>query len=374
MLFVYVIAGLLLAFFSLSFLIGWWLSAPGYTGPKSDHFDGKRFQNPGGVMTNSFKDVLRYMTSKERGVWNQVKQLKQTIPPQNVHAPEIRITFVNHSTFLIQLDKFNILTDPIWSKRCSPFQWAGPKRYHEPGIALSDLPKIDLVLLTHNHYDHLDITTLKQLQKEHDPVIITPLGVDQYLAKKGISSSHVLDWYDSAKVKEAEILCTPAQHFSSRGLFDRDRTLWCGYGIKMQGEWIWFAGDSGYGPFFKDLSKHLQPLRTSIIPIGAFKPRWFMRPIHLSPDEALQVHEDICSPYSIACHFGTFPLAKDGMDEPANELIKQLNELDQQGIKFQIPTPGKAIKVPTLSKIDQSTSCHNSTSLPSGSVTHANNP
>jgi L-ascorbate metabolism protein UlaG (beta-lactamase superfamily) len=308
-------------------------------------------------------------------VWNKVHVLNQETPPPSVSGNELLITFINHSTFLIQVNGLNILTDPVWSKRCSPFQWAGPKRFHEPGVALSDLPKIDLILLSHNHYDHLDITTFKKLYTQHQPKVIVPLGVDLYLEKKGITSSHVMDWYDRVEIQNGvEVMSTPAQHFSSRGMFDRDRTLWCGYGIKIQDEWIWFAGDSGYGPFFKEIGQELKPLRTAIIPIGAYKPRWFMQPIHLSPEEALQVHEDVGSPYSIACHFGTFPLAKDGMDEPTNELIKCLSDPDQESVSFRIPVPGKPILVPQAVRNDQSTSCQSSTSLPSGSITHANNP
>jgi L-ascorbate metabolism protein UlaG (beta-lactamase superfamily) len=348
MLAIYIIVALIILYFLLFFGFGWYLSTPGYQGPKTDHFDGKKFINPGNVQSNGFKEVIKYMLSDSRGIWTEVISKKKRKAPDSAHGDEVIVTFINHSTFLIQCKGVNILTDPVWSKRCSPFQWAGPKRFHQPGLALDNLPKIDVVLLSHNHYDHLDLETLKKIQKVHQPQFVVPLGVDLFLNKKGIACKAVLDWWGETVVAgNLRIKSTPAQHFSSRGLFDKDRSLWCGYGIGIENEWLWFAGDSGYGPFFKDIGRELSPLRASIIPIGAFKPRWFMQPIHMSPPEAIQAHEDVNSPYSIACHFGTFPLAKDGMDEPVNELLICLNDPDKSEIKFIVPRPGKSISVPT---------------------------
>lgn len=307
------------------FVVGILLSAPTYKGPKSDHFDGKQFINPKGVRAKGLPDVFKWMRERKQGKWIERKDLKPGPKPLPRYDNGVRITFVNHSTFLIQVDGVNILTDPVWSTRVSPFTFAGPKRMRPPGIAFNDLPKIDLVLLSHNHYDHLDIDTLKHIHDKYNPQFIVPLGVSQYLIKNNIQLVRELDWWQT-QVAGANftIECVPAQHFSGRGILDRDRTLWCGYCIHGRHGNIYFAGDSGYNPeTFKQIGQRTKPT-ISIIPIGAFKPEWFMSPIHCSPDEAVMIHRDLNSPVSIASHFGTFPLADDGCDDPVEALTSAL--------------------------------------------------
>lgn len=303
------------------FIIGLLLSAPTYKGPKSDHFDGKRFINPKGIKAKGLPDVFKWMRERKQGKWTQRRDIKPGPKPLPRYDNGVRITFVNHSTFLIQVDGVNILTDPVWSERVSPFSFAGPRRMRPPGIAFGDLPKIDLVLLSHNHYDHLDIATLKHIHDKYNPQFIVPLGVSAYLRKNKIELVRELDWWQTQVAGAGfTIECVPAQHFSGRGTLDRDRTLWCGFCIHGRHGNIYFAGDSGYNSdTFKEIGRRTKPT-ISIIPIGAFKPEWFMSPIHCSPDEAVMIHKDLNSPISIASHFGTFPLADDGCDDPGEGL------------------------------------------------------
>ncbi|HMJ69259.1 MAG TPA: MBL fold metallo-hydrolase [Cyclobacteriaceae bacterium] len=311
---------ILLLIVATPIIIGLSLSAPTYHGPISDHFDGKKFINPKGIKAKGLPDVFRWMRERKRGKWEK-KQLKPGAKPLPRYDNGVRITFVNHSTFLIQVDGVNILTDPVWSERVSPFTFAGPQRMRPPGIAIDDLPKIDLVLLSHNHYDHLDIATVKHIHDKYNPQFIVPLGVSGYLKNKKIELVSEIDWWQTKAFGTGfTIECVPAQHFSGRGTFDRDQTLWCGYCIHGRHGNIYFAGDTGYNPdTFKEIGLRTKPT-LSIIPIGAFKPEWFMSPIHCSPEEAVQIHKDLKSPQSIASHFGTFPLADDGGDDPVEGL------------------------------------------------------
>jgi L-ascorbate metabolism protein UlaG (beta-lactamase superfamily) len=212
------------------------------------------------------------------------------------------------------------LTDPVWSERVSPFSFLGPKRQRNPGIDFQHLPKIDLVLLSHNHYDHLDIATLVKLQQRDQPDFITTLGVKAALTSLKSLAVSELDWWEAKSFKGLQITCTRAQHFSGRGFFDRDKSLWAGFSIKGDHDHLLFVGDSGAGDFFQEFPVKLPPIDLAIIPIGAYKPIWFMHPIHCSPKEAVQIHLDIQARKSIACHFGTFPLGDDGMYEAVEEL------------------------------------------------------
>lgn len=308
------------------FVVGILLSAPTYDGPVSDHFNGKTFINPKGVKAQGFSGLVKWMRERTRGKWVERKNLKPGPRPLPRYDGGVRITFVNHSTFLIQVDGINIITDPVWSERVSPFTFTGPKRMRPPGITFEELPKIDLVLLSHNHYDHLDIATLKRIHDKYNPQYIVPLGVSAYLRRKKIELVRELDWWQTATFgTNFTIEAVPAQHFSGRGTLDRDRTLWCGYAIHGDHGNIYFAGDTGYNPdTFKEIGQRTKPT-IAIIPIGAFKPEWFMSPIHCSPGEAVEIFKDLGSPQSIASHFGTFPLADDGLDDPIIGLRTALN-------------------------------------------------
>jgi len=312
-------------------LLGWFFSAPAYHGPVSDHFDGKRFINTGGAKAKGFKEMLKWVRQRQPGIWVEQMELPYgPAPAGRVQGDTVVVTFVNHSTFLIQTQGLNILTDPIWAERASPVGFAGPKRMRPPGIRFEDLPPIDIILLTHNHYDHLDIETIKGLWDLYQPAVYVPLGVGDFLKKKGIGDIREMDWWGRLKYnEEVSVLCTPAQHFSGRGMFDRDRTLWCGFALMVKSGNIYYSGDTGYGNFFGKIGEEVSPLRLAFLPIGAFKPEWFMSVIHTSPADAVRIHQEIRSPLSIGMHYGTFPLADDGMDDPKNGLKALIKE---QGI------------------------------------------
>lgn len=319
--FVFVL-GLIASFFILLIFLGFFLSGPTYKGPVSDHFDGKRFINPTGMKAKGLTDVMQWMLKRKQGPWKERKDVPFGEKPiSNSH--ELRITYVNHSTFLIQVGGVNILTDPVWSERTSPFHFAGPKRMRPPGIRFEDLPVIDVVLLSHNHYDHLDLPIVKKIFDRHQPKVITPLGVKALLEQNGIKGHGDLDWWDEITLNDSlTIQALPAQHFSGRGTFDRDATLWCGYMIKREEGNVYFVGDTGYNEHtFKEIGERCAPIAVALVPIGAYKPQWFMSPIHCSPEEAVKIHMEVKAKISIADHYGTFALADDGQHDPGAELV-----------------------------------------------------
>ncbi|MGK7391930.1 MAG: MBL fold metallo-hydrolase [Candidatus Cyclobacteriaceae bacterium M2_1C_046] len=315
----YLILAVPLSLLFLGLVVGLFISAPAYKGPKNNFFDGSKFTNYDNVEAKGFLDVLKWAITRDPGQWREINDKPATVP--NSSENELTVYFVNHATFLIQWKDKNILTDPIWSERTSPFSFAGPKRMRPPGIAFKDLPKIDAVIISHNHYDHLDLPTIKMLWERDKPKIIVPLGVEQHLKKNNIGNTIPLNWWKSYAVESLNIEMVPAQHFSGRGLFDRDKTLWGGYMIFDDKQKLYFAGDTGYNErMFSDIAKKHPKIDLAFLPIGAYKPRWFMSPIHLDPEEAVKVHQDMQISKSIGMHYGTFPLADDGQYDPPLEL------------------------------------------------------
>lgn len=315
------------AFIAVVIGLGIFLSGPKYKGSVSDHFDGRQFINPTGIKAKRLSDVLQWMIKRKQGSWNERKNIPYGDKPL-ASSDGLRITYINHSTFLIQVDGINFLTDPVWSERTSPFTFAGPKRMRPPGIRFEDLPKIDVVLLSHNHYDHLDLVTMKKIFKIHHPKVITPLGVKTFLELNNIAGHGDMDWWDEIILTDSvTIQSVPAQHFSGRGMRDRDATLWCGYVIKRKNRNIYFAGDTGYNvKTFKEIGERCAPIQVALLPIGAYKPQWFMSPIHCSPEEAVKIHIEVKATISIADHYGTFPLADDGEEDAKEELLKALDK------------------------------------------------
>lgn len=315
-------------------LIGRAISAPRYQGAVSDHFDGKQFFNPSGHNASGFKEVVKWQSDqkREKKPWTIVQNPSfGDKPTPSVSDGELRVTYIGHSTVLIQMDGINILTDPVWYERTSPVQWAGPKRVRPAGIKMEDLPPIHLILQSHNHWDHLDIVNLPKIYARNKPLIITSLGVSQFLKQHGMNNAVDMDWWDEYTLNNVgnteglKITCIPAQHFSGRGIKDRNATLWSGFMIssKSSGN-VYFAGDSGYATFFKQIGDKFGKIRLALIPIGAYKPEWFMGNIHCSPSEAVQIHHDVRAEKSLAIHHSTFPLADDGQREPIDELEKAL--------------------------------------------------
>ena len=301
--------------------VGFIISAPVYSGPVSDHFNGKTFINPENIKPRGLPDVLRWGFNRERGPWKKNYSITPGPKPEREIQNGIRVTYINHTTFLLQTLGLNVLTDPVYSFRVSPFTFAGPKRMRPPGISFEDLPKIDLVLLSHNHYDHLDIDTVKKIKDRFDPTFVVPLGVSAFLKQHNITKIIELDWWQQATFESLTITGTPAQHFSGRGFFDRDKTLWCGYSITSSAGSIYFAGDTGYNEkSFKEIGTRLGPVDVALIPIGAYKPAWFMWPVHCSPEGAVKIHLDIKAKKSIGSHFGTFPLGDEGQQDPLDDL------------------------------------------------------
>ena len=243
---------------------------------KSDHFDGKRFVNP-----------------------------------------------TRHATMLIQTAAGNILTDPMYSQRAGPLSVFGPRRVRQSAVRFDDLPPIATVLLSHNHYDHCDRPTLRRLAQRFDPVVITPLGNGALVRSTGIRRVEELDWWQEAqeaKPPGLPVTLTPAQHFSARSPFDQNRALWGGFLLVAGGARIFFAGDTAYAPFFRDVRQRLGPIDLALLPIGAYEPRWFMQAIHMNPEEAVQAHLDLEALESVGMHFGTFQMTTEGIDEPLRAL------------------------------------------------------
>jgi L-ascorbate metabolism protein UlaG (beta-lactamase superfamily) len=290
--------------------------------PFPTHFDGRRFYNPGGTQARGLLDVLRWkVTSRAEKSPKFIADIDTSVPPTRVSGAELRTTLVNHSTVLIQQSSANILTDPIWSLRASPVSWMGPRRRRNPGVRKQDLPPIHVVLITHNHYDHLDLPTLRWLAARGQPAFVAPIGVAKLLQAENMGPVYELDWGDECTFGETTIHCVPAVHFSARGLFDRNRTLWCGYVIRTQNQTIYFAGDTGFGEHFDLIRQRFGAPRLAFLPIGAYDPRWFMAPIHMSPQDALRAHEILGAGTSIAIHHGTFQLTDENIDAPKKELL-----------------------------------------------------
>ncbi|MBV9493444.1 MAG: MBL fold metallo-hydrolase [Acidobacteria bacterium] len=294
------------------------VAAPRYRGAESDHFDGTRFHNqdPARKIEGS---VLKWQMTREPGVWREwVDAAPGPKPPGRVDGGRVRVTFVNHATMLIQMDGINILTDPIWSQRCSPLPFLGPKRHRPPGILFQDLPPIDAVLISHNHYDHLDLPTLRALRA---PRILTPLGNSALMTRHGVEHGEDLDWWQTAQIGErVHVTVVPAQHFCARALSDRDATLWGGFVISGPSGNVYFAGDTGWGGHFAQIANRFPNIRVALLPIGAYLPRGFMRPAHVDPAETVEAAKLLRAQTSIPMHYGTFALGDDGETQPVDDL------------------------------------------------------
>lgn len=286
------------------------------------HFDGKRFYNPDAQQAPGYRDLIRWkLTSRPEPSPRFVADVEQSVAPSRVNGNALRVTLVNHSTVLLQQRGFNILTDPIWSERASPVSWMGPRRRRKPGVSWEDLPPIDLVLISHNHYDHMDLPTLRRLADRRDSTFIVPACAAVPLRAANIGPVHELDWGESLLLPNVTVYGVPALHFSARGVWDRNKALWCGYLIESQERIVYFAGDTAFGPHFAQIREKFGPPRLALLPIGAYEPRWFMSPVHMGPDQAVRAHGILAAKTSIAIHHGTFQLADDGLDKPKKQLL-----------------------------------------------------
>lgn len=300
---------------------------PYYDGPPGDHFDGERFFNPGEPDTDrSLGDLLRWRRAAPDNVWPGSVAVTPVVPETRVAG--LRVTMVGHATLLIQIAGLNLLTDPVWSDRASPFAFAGPRRVTAPGVRLEDLPPIDAILLSHNHYDHLDIATLRALHAAHAPLIVTPLGNDRII-RRHIPAARIVagDWGDHFAIAAgAEVHIVPATHWSSRGLRDRRMALWCGFMVRAGGKLVYFAGDTGYGTgnIFRAMRERFGSTDLALLPIGAYDPRWFMAAQHTDPDDAIRIMHDLDARAAVGIHWGTFKLTDEARDDPAQRLAAGL--------------------------------------------------
>jgi L-ascorbate metabolism protein UlaG (beta-lactamase superfamily) len=314
-----------------------------YSGPPSDHFDGVRFHSPGQPGTDrSFGDLMRWYRDGNRARWPARTSVSPAVPPERSAAP--RITMVGHATMLIQLSGVNLLTDPVWSERASPLRFLGPRRVTRPGIEFDHLPPIDAVLISHNHYDHLDIGTLRRLHKRHRPLMVMPLGNDAIVGP-AVPGARIVagDWHERVELAAGvTTTLTPANHWSARGLGDRRMALWSGFWIEDAGATVWFAGDTGYGDgaIFRDIrSRHGAP-DIALIPIGAYEPRWFMAAQHVAPEQAVEIFNDIGAGQALGFHWGTFQLTNEAREEPPALLEKALADAAIAPGRFRPLHPG----------------------------------
>lgn len=310
-------------------VVGCALSAPTWRGDKGAHFDGEHFVTPDAPrMPARFGELsgvsamLKWQRAREPGPWKSYRdEPAGPPPPYEVPKGAMRVTFINHATTLIQLDGVNVLTDPIYAERASPVSFAGPRRVRPPGIRFEDLPRIDAVVLSHNHYDHMDVPTLKRIAQTWPKVrVFAGLGNKAFLEQQGLIDVVELDWWDARELKGITVRSVPNQHFSNRGIFDSDGTLWTAWVLEGSNGRAYFGGDTGYGPHFAEVAKRLGPMRLAVLPIGAYKPEWFMGAIHMSPKEAVQAALDLKAGLAVPMHYGTFPLADDGETEAVEAL------------------------------------------------------
>jgi L-ascorbate metabolism protein UlaG (beta-lactamase superfamily) len=311
-------------------------------------FDGRRYENPGQSAVRTLRELLRWQLTAVRGPWPAwVDHQRPATLPADVPGGALAVTFVNHATFLLQANGLTLVTDPVWSDRASPVSFAGPRRVHAPGVPFDALPRIDVVLVSHNHYDHMDLDTLRRLGARDNPRFVTGCGNRGFLQRRGLARVDELTWWQSLDVDGARVTMTPAQHFSARTPFDRNRTLWGSFVVEGAGPRLFFAADTGYWRHFDEVRARFGPIDVALLPIGAYEPRWFMRPAHMNPEEAVQAHLDLQARLSLAMHFGTFRLTDEAWDEPPRRLCEALDARGVARDRFRVLRPGDTVTIST---------------------------
>lgn len=320
--------------------------------PVSDHFDGERFSLPGGkqIGEKDFAQLIRWQTTREPAPWPEAVAVTPAVPVARVAGGEIVATMVGHASVLVQTQGLNILTDPVWSERVSPVGFAGPKRVTAPGIAFDRLPKIDLVLVSHGHWDHLDVETLKRLWDRDRSLILVPLGHGRMLAEAGIEARE-LDWDERVGVGPLTVVAEPVYHWTSRWFLDRNRALWAGWTLVAPQGNIYFAGDTGYGDgaLFRRVRRH-GPVRLALLPVGAYEPRWFMAEQHMNPDEAVKTLADVGAARGLGLHWGTFQLTDEAWDAPRKDLAQALETAGIPADRFPALLAGETLRIPAPSE------------------------
>lgn len=302
-------------------------------------YDGTRFNNIEPFDDKSFLTVMRWKLANEGSDWEMVQDQK-FYKPKYQRSEKLKMTMIGHTTVLIQIDNVNILTDPHYSDRASPFSWIGPQRVIQPAIKFEDLPPIDLVLISHDHYDHLDYPTIKMLDEKFAPTVLVGLGNKRRLEDIGIQNVYEMDWWDEFIFKNINLHFTPVQHWSARGLFDKRQTLWGGFYIQANQK-IFFMGDTGYGKVFKMIKEKYGPMDVGLIPIGAYEPRWFMKDAHINPEESVKVFLDLGLKQAMGVHFGTFEgLTDEPKEQPIADLERALKKYEVLPSDFIAPEFG----------------------------------
>jgi N-acyl-phosphatidylethanolamine-hydrolysing phospholipase D len=288
-----------------------------------------------------WRDVLRWTMQRRRQelaptpARGSFPTATPSISRPHADAGELAATWIGHSTVLLQVGGLNILTDPVFSQRAFPVQWAGPRRIMDPAMSIDALPPLDIVLLSHTHYDHLDRRAVRRIAAAHPQATwIVPLGVGAYIRGWGVREIRELDWWQEARVHDVRVTATPARHFSARRFGDRNRTLWCGFAFEVADRRVFFAADTAYHPEFGDVAARCGPFDLVMIPIGAYDPRWFMHVVHVDPDEAVRIYQDLIAahpgkphPLMLGIHWGTFRLTDEAMDEPPRRAAERWSAL-----------------------------------------------
>ena len=321
-----------------------------YDGPLSDHFDGLHFFDPDGAPPRGAWDLLRWRVTQKPARWPQhAPSGFSDTPPPRVAGARARLSFVGHASWLIQTGGLNILIDPVWSERCSPVTFAGPRRVNAPGIAFEALPPIDAVLVSHGHYDHLDVRTLSRLVATFSPRIVTPLGNDVTMrANDDAIRAEAYDWNQRVEIGNGvAVTLVATRHWSARGLFDRNKVLWASFVLETPAGTIYIVCDSGYGDgthFRRVRETHGAP-RLAILPIGAYEPRWFMREQHMNPSDAVKALADCGARQALAHHHGTFQLTDEAIDAPVRDLAAALEAAGHAREKFVALKPGQVFEI-----------------------------
>ena len=323
-----------------------------YAGPVSDHFDGLHFFDPDGSPPKPLADLLRWQfgSDRQRHQWPEwAPSPHADTPPPRVEGNKVRLSFVGHASWLIQTAGLNILIDPVWSLRASPVDWAGPKRHNDPGIAFDALPKIDIALVSHGHYDHLDVETLSKLAATFSPRVITPLGNDLTMRSADDAiKAEGFDWHDRIELGNGiAVTLVPTRHWSARGLFDRNKALWASFVLETPAGKLYIVCDSGYGEgkHFRRVAEQHGPLRLAILPIGAYEPRWFMKDQHMNPSDAVKALADCGAQQALAHHHGTFQLTDEAIDAPVIALGEALDEAKIPRERFAALKPGQVVEI-----------------------------
>lgn len=312
-----------------------WTDAP--------HFDGKQFLFPGDTSRPGLREILKWKLTSQAKPWAAPEPVvARPAPP--APAEGMTVTWIGHSSFLVQTPQLALLIDPVFSERASPFARLGPKRAVGPGVAFASLPRLDAVLVSHDHYDHCDVAALKQLARDHRAVLVTPLGYGPLLGSLGFRDHVQLDWWQEQSLAGGSVRLVPSRHWCRRLPWDTNRRLWGGFVLRAAGRMLYFVGDSGYQvDLFKEIRTRCGAPDIALIPIGAYEPRWFMADAHMNPAEAVQVHLDVAARQSIGMHWGTFQLTDEPRLEPVEHLASASAEKGLKAGEFVVLPPGGSL-------------------------------